>query len=160
MGQTRPLFVFFIWQYSTVLGTNDKSRWCAWGSNPGRLDGRRRRILWAMMAPMLVIVCAVPGKDIAYNLLIMVVYLVPTRRMSYLNPWIVRNTHIGIYWIVLTSFLIARSIITSSKALITAKFSRIRNRPNTSRGWSSTSRGTWSCTGANGPYSQPCSGMF
>ena len=26
-------------------------RWCAWDSNPGGHDGRRRRIHWAMAAP-------------------------------------------------------------------------------------------------------------
>ena len=29
-----------------------KHRWCAWDSNPGRQDGRHRRIHWAMAAPL------------------------------------------------------------------------------------------------------------
>ena len=29
-----------------------KCRWCTWDSNPGRQDGRRRQIRWAMAAPL------------------------------------------------------------------------------------------------------------
>ena len=29
-----------------------KRRWCAWESNPGRQDGRRKRIHWATAAPL------------------------------------------------------------------------------------------------------------
>ena len=52
MGQTRPLFLFIFvlfptqWQYSTNFDYK-KRRWCAWDSNPGQQDGRRR----AMAAP-------------------------------------------------------------------------------------------------------------
>ena len=63
MGQSRPLYLFifvlftfkFNWQiYSLKL---KKHRWCAWDSNPGRQDGRRRRIHWAMVAPLKVHIC-------------------------------------------------------------------------------------------------------
>ena len=63
MCQSRPLYLFifvlftfkFNWQiYSLKL---KKHRWCAWDSNPGRQDGRRRRIHWAMVAPLKVHIC-------------------------------------------------------------------------------------------------------
>ena len=48
------LFSFFSHSNSN---SNDKyklkkHRWCAWDSNPGRQDGRRRRIHWAIAAPL------------------------------------------------------------------------------------------------------------
>ena len=56
MGQTHfCLFPFFSQdKYSTHLTINDKSigRWGAWDSNLGHQDGRRRRIHWAMAAPL------------------------------------------------------------------------------------------------------------
>ena len=43
------LFIFVLfstqWQYSTKFDYK-KRRWCAWDSNPGRQNGRRRRIHW------------------------------------------------------------------------------------------------------------------
>ena len=47
------LFTFqFKWQiYNLNLINWKKHRWCAWDSNPGRQDGRRRWIHWAMAAP-------------------------------------------------------------------------------------------------------------
>ena len=54
MGQSWPLFPF-IFVFSTRYNSNflnwKKRRWCAWDSNPGRQDGRRERIHWAMAAP-------------------------------------------------------------------------------------------------------------
>ena len=55
MGQTRPLFFLLFstqWQYSTKFDYK-KRRWWAWDSNPGQQDGRRRRICWAMAAPLI-----------------------------------------------------------------------------------------------------------
>ena len=47
MGPSQPLVVYFrlfhMAQFKLI-----KCRWCAWDSNPGRQDGRRRRIHWAM----------------------------------------------------------------------------------------------------------------
>ena len=54
MGQSRPLFVYFRSFHTPIQMTNTnwkKHRWCAWDSNPGRQDGRRRRIHWAIAAP-------------------------------------------------------------------------------------------------------------
>ena len=47
------LFTFqFKWQIYNLNNKNwKKRRWCAWDSNPGWHDGRRRRIHWAMEAP-------------------------------------------------------------------------------------------------------------
>ena len=44
------LFTFqFKWQIYNLNNINwKKHRWCAWDSNPGQLDGRHRRIHWAM----------------------------------------------------------------------------------------------------------------
>ena len=56
MGQSRPLFCLF--SFFSHSNSNDKyiiwkkHRWCALDSNPGRLDGRRRWIHWAMAAPL------------------------------------------------------------------------------------------------------------
>ena len=55
MGQSRPLFLF-IFVFSTRYNLNSnlnwkKHRWCAWESNPGRQDGRRKQIHWATAAP-------------------------------------------------------------------------------------------------------------
>ena len=61
MGQSRPLFLFifvlftfqFKWQIYNLNNINwKKRRWCAWDSNPGRQDGRRRQIHWAIAAPL------------------------------------------------------------------------------------------------------------
>ena len=60
MGQSRPLFVYFRCFHIPIQMTNiqfeqfklKKRRWCAWDSNPGRHDGRRRRIHWAIAAPL------------------------------------------------------------------------------------------------------------
>ena len=46
-----------------------KRRWRTWDSNPGRQDGRHRRILWAMAAPIIFIFvcwnnCSAVLKDI------------------------------------------------------------------------------------------------
>ena len=48
------LFTFqFKWQIYNLNNINwKKHRWCAWDSNPGRQDGRRRRIHWAIAAPL------------------------------------------------------------------------------------------------------------
>ena len=56
MGQSRPLFLF-IFVFSTCYNLNSnlnwkKHRWCAWDLNPGRQDGRRKWIHWAMAAPL------------------------------------------------------------------------------------------------------------
>ena len=55
MGQSRPLFLF-IFVFSTCYNLNSnlnwkKHRWCAWESNPGWQDGRRKQIHWATAAP-------------------------------------------------------------------------------------------------------------
>ena len=53
MGQSRPLFLF-IFVFSTCYNLNSnwkKRRWCAWDLNPGRQDGRHKRIHWATAAP-------------------------------------------------------------------------------------------------------------
>ena len=55
MGQSWPLFVYFRSFHIPIQMTNinwKKHRWCAWDSNPGRQNGRRRRIHWAMAAPL------------------------------------------------------------------------------------------------------------
>ena len=56
MGQSRPLFqfifVFSIWYNLNSNFNWKKRRWCAWDSNPGRQDGRRKWIHWAMAAPL------------------------------------------------------------------------------------------------------------
>ena len=57
MGQSWPLFPF-IFVFSTCHNSNlnwKKRRWCAWDSNPGRQDGRRKRIHWATAAPQTII---------------------------------------------------------------------------------------------------------
>ena len=56
MGRTRPIFVYFCslftWQIENKFDYNwYKHRLCAWDSNPGRQDGKCRRIHWAMAAP-------------------------------------------------------------------------------------------------------------
>ena len=58
MGQTRPLFLLISVLFSTqwqILHKFEykKRRWCVWDLNPGWQDGRRRRILWALAAPLL-----------------------------------------------------------------------------------------------------------
>ena len=56
MGESRPLFCLL--SFFSHSNSNDKyiiwkkHRWCAVDSNPGRLDGRRRWIHWAMAAPL------------------------------------------------------------------------------------------------------------
>ena len=47
------LFTFqFKWQIYNLNNINwNKHRWCAWDSNPGWQDGRRRKIHWAIAAP-------------------------------------------------------------------------------------------------------------
>ena len=58
MGQTQPLFVYFRPFLNTMTNTAQKlttksvPRWCAWDSNPGQQDGRRRLIPWANAAPL------------------------------------------------------------------------------------------------------------
>ena len=55
MGQSWPLFVYFRSFHIPIQMTNinwKKHRWCAWGSKPRQQDGRRRRIHWAMAAPL------------------------------------------------------------------------------------------------------------
>ena len=42
-----------------------KRRWCAWDSNPGRQDGRRKRIHWAMAAPLKRLFFDIYGHQIA-----------------------------------------------------------------------------------------------
>ena len=55
MGQSRPLFLF-IFIFSTCYNLNwKKRRWCAWESNPGRQDGRRKRIHSATATPPYII---------------------------------------------------------------------------------------------------------
>ena len=51
------LFSFFSHSNSNDKYKLKKHRWCAWDSNPGRQDGRRRRIHWAMAAPHAGILC-------------------------------------------------------------------------------------------------------
>ena len=51
------IFVLFAFQLKwQVYNLNDinwkKHRWCAWDLNPGQQDWRRRRIHWAMAAPL------------------------------------------------------------------------------------------------------------
>ena len=48
MGQSRPLFVYFRSFLITISIQIEK--WCAWDSNPGLQDGRRRRNHGAMAA--------------------------------------------------------------------------------------------------------------
>ena len=51
MGQSRPLFVYFCSFPVTIsIQIEKKRRWCAWDSNPGQQDGRRRRNHGAMAA--------------------------------------------------------------------------------------------------------------
>ena len=52
MGQSRPLFVYFRHFLDTIsiIQIEKKRRWCAWDSNPGQQDGRRRRNHGAMAA--------------------------------------------------------------------------------------------------------------
>ena len=50
MGQSRPLFCLFSFFSRYNFNTNwKKHRWCAWDSNPGPQDGRRRRNHGAML---------------------------------------------------------------------------------------------------------------
>ena len=59
MGQSRALFVYFRSFHIPIQMTNKqfeqnklKKHWCcAWDSNPGRQDRRRRQIHWAIVAP-------------------------------------------------------------------------------------------------------------
>ena len=50
MGTTRPLFVYFRPFLNTITNTvqnltlKSKLKWRAWNSNPGRQDGRHRRM--------------------------------------------------------------------------------------------------------------------
>ena len=44
-----------------------KRSWCAWDSNPGRQDSRRRRIHWAMAAPLLLGSLAVVFRKDIFN---------------------------------------------------------------------------------------------
>ena len=55
MGQSWPLFVYFsFFSGYNFNNTNwKKCRWCAWDSNPGPQDGRRRRNHGAMVATFL-----------------------------------------------------------------------------------------------------------
>ena len=51
-----PAFFLFIFVFTTCYNLNSnfnwkKHRWCAWDSNLGRQDGRRKRIHWATTAP-------------------------------------------------------------------------------------------------------------
>ena len=51
MGQSWPLFVLFLFSSCYNFNTNwKKHRWCAWDSNPGPQDGRRRQNHGAMAA--------------------------------------------------------------------------------------------------------------
>ena len=53
-GPMPASFLMFIFVFSKWYNSNlnwKKLRWCAWDSNPGRQDGRRRQIHWAMAAP-------------------------------------------------------------------------------------------------------------
>ena len=51
MGQSQPLFVYFCSFLVTIsIQIEKKRRWCAWDSNPGLQDGRRRRNHRAMVA--------------------------------------------------------------------------------------------------------------
>ena len=51
VGQSRPLFVNFSSFLVTIsIQIEKKHRWCAWDSNPGPQDGRRRRNHGAMVA--------------------------------------------------------------------------------------------------------------
>ena len=52
MGQTRPLFVYFR-PFLNTIANNLIIKKRRWHSNPGRQDGRRRRIHWAMAVPTL-----------------------------------------------------------------------------------------------------------
>ena len=50
MGQSRPLFCLFSSFSHYNFNNRKKHRWCAWDSNPGLQDGRRRRNQGAMAA--------------------------------------------------------------------------------------------------------------
>ena len=50
MGQSRPLFCFFVLFTSQINYKLKKCRWSAWDSNPGPQDGRRRQNYRAMVA--------------------------------------------------------------------------------------------------------------
>ena len=53
MGHSRPLFCLFSLFSRNNFNTNwKKLRWCAWDSNPGPQDGRRRRNHGAMAATL------------------------------------------------------------------------------------------------------------
>ena len=47
------IFILFKWQIYHKYYIWKKCRWCAWDSNLGRQDGRRRQIHWAMAAPQM-----------------------------------------------------------------------------------------------------------
>ena len=57
MGQSMPLFCLFSFFSRNNFNTNwKKLRWCAWDSNPGPQDGRRRQNHGAMAATPSVII--------------------------------------------------------------------------------------------------------
>ena len=69
MGHSRPLFVYFCYfLVTTSIQIEKKHRWCAWDSNPGPQDGRRRQNHGAMAAtqPVLRSVCC--KEIVAYNI--------------------------------------------------------------------------------------------
>ena len=50
-GPIPASFSVYFRLFNTLQFKLKKCRWCAWESNPGRQDGRRERIHWAMAAP-------------------------------------------------------------------------------------------------------------
>ena len=52
MGQSRPLFVYFRYLLITIsiIQIEKKRRWCAWDSNLGPQNGKRRQNHGAMAA--------------------------------------------------------------------------------------------------------------
>ena len=51
IGNSWPRFVYFRLFHIIKINLNwYKHRWCAWDSNPGHQDGKRRRVHWAMAA--------------------------------------------------------------------------------------------------------------
>ena len=69
MGQSRPLFCLFSFFSHYNFNTNwKKHRWCAWDSNPGPQDGRRRQNQGAMAAtPSLKMLTVINGTVVEWS---------------------------------------------------------------------------------------------
>ena len=65
MGQSRPLFDLFSFFSLATISTQieKKHRWCAWDSNPGPQDGRRRRNHGAMAATQKIKIKSLSGES-------------------------------------------------------------------------------------------------